>query len=122
MVELFDYEPAREFVAKIFGEAGALQRFRAAPEFFLGEEQDAQVRTTLTEALISAQGAPEAIEVQEAGRQSVRLALERISQRIMKALTLAEANKDAELEAKLKKDYLDCQRRIKEFSTFYDEA
>jgi hypothetical protein len=48
--------------------------------------------------------------------------LERISQRITKALALAEANKDAELEAKLKKEYLDCQRRIKEFSTFYDEA
>jgi DNA primase len=122
MIELFDYEPARDFVARLFGEAGALQRFRAAPELFLGEGQDAQVRTTLMEALLSASAAPELVEVQEAGRQSARLALERISQRITKALALAEANKDAELEAKLKKEYLDCQRRIKEFSTFYDEA
>ncbi len=122
MIELFDYEPARSFVAQIFGEAGALQRFREAPELFLGNSQDGQVRTTLMEALLSQHAAPELIEVREAGRQSARLALERISQRIMKALSLAEASKDAELEAKLKKDYLDCQRRIKEFSTFYDEA
>jgi DNA primase len=122
MVELFDYEPARAFVGQLFGDAGALQRFREAPELFLGEGQDAQVRTTLMEALLSQHAAPELVEVKEAGRQSARWALERISQRIMKALGLAEASKDAELEAKLKKEYLDCQRRIKEFSTFYDEA
>lgn len=46
----------------------------------------------------------------------------RFSQHLKQALVAAEAKKDAELQAQLLKDYLDVQRRMKEFSPSYDEA
>lgn len=46
----------------------------------------------------------------------------RISQKLKQDLANAEANKDAVLQEKLMKDYLDVQRKMKEFSAFYDEA
>ena len=46
----------------------------------------------------------------------------RFSQRIKTALAEAEAKKDAGLHSKLMKEYLDVQRKMKEFNSFYDEA
>ncbi len=51
----------------------------------------------------------------------MKRALEQISQRLIKRISEAEAFRNADLEANLKKEYLDVQRRLKEFNNFYDE-
>ncbi|MEK6705528.1 MAG: DNA primase [Bdellovibrionota bacterium] len=45
----------------------------------------------------------------------------RFSHQIKADITKAEANKDAQLEVSLKKEYLDVQRKIKEFNSSYDK-
>ncbi|MBC7386139.1 MAG: DNA primase [Cryobacterium sp.] len=46
----------------------------------------------------------------------------RFSQELKRKIRDAELKKDAELRERLAKEYLDVQRRIKEFGTFYDEV
>jgi hypothetical protein len=83
---------------------------------------DPQVRSTLTEAWV----AQEALFERDDFKISLDKALGRLwarfSQRIKMALADAEAKQDAGLQDQLKKEYLDVQRRIKEFISFYDEA
>lgn len=120
--DLFDYPPARDFVTSLTTEPGVIERFRAAPEQILAGDLDAQVRSIITEALVSQDAPVQESEVKLAlGHRSVR-ALEHFSQRIQTAIAAAEAKKDAELESSLKKEYLDVRRKMKEFSSFYDEA
>jgi hypothetical protein len=45
----------------------------------------------------------------------------RFSQRIKRMLTEAEFNKDIRLQDQLMKDYLDVQRKMKDFSSLYDQ-
>jgi DNA primase len=127
--DLFDYIPVRSFMETLFKEPGAFERFRADPKAILetgfGSQEgplDAQVRSTITEALISPDAPFEPEEIKMALDRAVGRALERISQRLHSAIADAEAKKDAGLEAQLKKEYLDVQRKLKEFNTFYDEA
>lgn len=120
--DLFDYFPAREFVRSLIQEPGVFERFRAAPEMFLQDDLDPQVRSTITEALIATTLPFEESEVRSAMVASGKRALERISQALRVSLAEAEAKKDEGLEARLKKEYLDLQRKLKEFTAFYDQA
>jgi DNA primase len=120
--ELFDYPPAREWVARLVLEPGYFERFRASPGEVLSPEMDSQLRVVLTEACMAKTAPLESSEVRHALGRAVLRSLERFSQSIQAAIAEAEAKKDAGLEAKCKQEYLDVQRRIKEFSSFYDEA
>lgn len=120
--DLFDYSPAREWVDRLFTEPGVLEAFRATPENFLGEGMDAQVRSTLMEALIAPEAPFEESELKLALDRSLSQAWARFSQHIKSALGAAEAKQDAELQSKLMKEYLDVQRKMKEFNCFYDEG
>lgn len=127
--ELFDYLPVRDWVAALIGEPGGMERFRVAPETYLEQVNDPQVRSFITEALIgggeetTAEGSSNRLfEIREAAAHSVHRSWARFSQALLRALSEAEANKDAGLHAQLMKQYLDVQRRIKEFNNFYDEA
>jgi hypothetical protein len=43
------------------------------------------------------------------------------SQRIKRGISVAESNKDIHLQLQLMKDYLDVQRKMKDFNSFYDQ-
>lgn len=60
-------------------------------------------------------------QLENAVRSRVARAWARFSQQVAQALNQAEASKDSALQAKLMQDYLDVQRRMKEFTGFYDE-
>ena len=120
--DLFDYSPAREWVDRLFSEPGVLEAFRATPENFLGDSLDAQVRSTLMEALMAAEAPFEESELKLALDRSLSQAWARFSQHIKSALGAAEAKQDAELQSQLMKEYLDVQRKMKEFNCFYDEG
>lgn len=134
--DLFEHPGAREFVYRLTIPDTTAEKGGAAPgrprdlsgrvSRLLDERDwDSQVRTTLTEAMFADRGAEGQSQVEDykaATERSVQRALARFSQRIKQALSEAEAKKDAELQDKLMKEYLDVQRKMKEFSSFYDEA
>ncbi len=120
--ELFDYLPAREFITMLLNSPGVIERFRAAPETVLNEELDPQVRSILTEALVSSEPMVERDDFRVTLDRGLAKVWARFSHRITAALADAEAKKDAELHSKWMKEYLDVQRKIKEFNSFYDEA
>ena len=122
LADLFDYGPAREFVTQLTTQPGELERFRAAPELVLNGELDTQVRSTLTEALVSQDAGFETEDFRLTLDRAMSKIWARFSQRIKVALADAEAKKDAELQTQLMKEYLDVQRKMKEFNCFYDEA
>ncbi len=120
--DLFDSPPARHFAAQLCSEPGGLENFRANPASLFGLEVDEQVRSIVTEASMKDELPVEESEVRFALDRGVARAWACFSQQIKKALADAEAKKDAGLQSKLMKEYLDVQRKMKEFSSFYDEA
>lgn len=130
--DLFDYTFARAFVAQNLDTPDqalhTLKTANEAPDLLLGQVEDTQVRSILTEALMG-QG-PVGVQNDEDRTQAVKQALRkrafkvwaRFSHALKQALADAEAKKDAELRQKLMQEYLDVQRRMKEFNSFYDEA
>jgi hypothetical protein len=84
-------------------------------------ELDSQVRSILMEASVSGEKISED-DVKGAIHRGIRRLWARFSQLIKAAMQDAEAKKDAGLHAQLSKEYLDVERKMKEFISFYDEA
>jgi hypothetical protein len=122
LADLFDYVPARELVQK----AERLQEGEGPihlSQTLLSEaELDSQVRSTLTEAWVGGETPFAVRDFQVALDRAIARLWARFSQRIKTALAEAEAKQDAGLHSKLMKEYLDVQRKMKEFNSFYDEA
>ena len=120
------------FLARFLVEGDLPEGFSVPQTAANDEDVDLQVRSILTEAWISGptkahsteaggDGDPESELRGALNRGNARL-WARFSQRIKLALQDAEAKKDAGLHARLSKEYLDVQRKMKEFISFYDEA
>jgi len=120
--ELFEHPAARQWVERVSAEPAALANFRQAPDTLISEVQSRQVLTTITEALMAQESPHGAEDFQRAVKRQIGRAWARFSQHVKKALGVAEASQDAELQAKLMQEYIDVQRKIKEFTSFYDEA
>lgn len=128
LTDLFDSPAARELLERLAHEAGFLERFRQAPAQVLESIDDRQVRSILTEIWTR----PSEARAEEFGLETEGLALAivqrlkaiwaRFSHVVLTELRRAEAAKDAESHDKWLKEYLDVQRKMKEFVSFYDEA
>jgi DNA primase len=144
IADLFDYVPARVFLARLL-EQGALsagftqdlQSLVAMPDAetadVAGTEIDPQVRSIVMEAAVrggsaglpgdgNGEGGGLLADVKGAVHRGIRRLWARFSQQIKAAMQEAEAKKDAGLHARLSKEYLDVERKMKEFISFYDEA
>jgi DNA primase len=119
--DLFDYGPARAFVATILNRPELLEKLRSVPESLFDGGLDMQVRAILTEVLVSADPPMSLNQFRGALYKSLEKNWARFSQYIKAAITDAELKKDAGLQTQLMKEYLDVQRKMKEFSSFYDE-
>ena len=95
---------------------------RLVQETLTQVDLDPQVRSTLTEAWVGGESPFDVRDFQVALDRALSKLWARFSQRIKTALAEAEAKKDAGLHSKLMKEYLDVQRKMKEFNSFYDEA
>lgn len=88
-------------------------------------EFDRQIRTLLSESLFGGDAPKSAPFTEGEFRIAVQRGLShswaRFSQELKGRLRDAELKKDADLHARLMQEYLDVQRRMKEFGTFYDE-
>ncbi len=132
LADLFDYFPARAFLARLLIDSDLPESFSLSQESVGGEETDPQVRSILMEAWVSGPTQPRGIsdgpdrdpesELSGALHRGMARLWARFSQRIRADLQDAEAKKDAGLAERLSKEYLDVQRKMKEFITFYDEA
>jgi hypothetical protein len=122
LADLFDHLPAREFIRSLLQDPAGLERLREAPEAAIPGDLDTQVRSTLTEALVSEKLPFQIDEFRLSTERGQARSWARFSQLIKAALEDAEAKKDAQLQAKLMQEYLDVQRKMKEFTSFYDEA
>jgi DNA primase len=120
--DLFEYLPAKEFVALLLSKPGYLEQLRNVPESLFHPDLDFQVRSTLTEALLASEPPVSSEDFRGALFRCMAKVWARFSQRIKKALAEAEAKKDSDLQVQLMKEYLDVQRKMKEFNCFYDEA
>jgi DNA primase len=120
--ELFEHPSARQWVEQVASDPANLARLREAPETLISGISSRQVLTTITEALVASEPLQTQEEFQRALQSQLKRAWVRFSQHIKKALAAAEASEDAELQAKLMKEIIDVQRKIQEFTSFYDEA
>lgn len=116
--ELFEDEELRKWVEPIQELLGSPRDFTAEHFSLLDEDISSQVRSVLTETLVD--------DAQAVSREDFKMILDRalayawarFSQRIKEALERAEAKKDAGLQSRLMKEYLDVQRKMKEFNSF----
>ncbi|MEN9722124.1 MAG: hypothetical protein RJB38_110 [Pseudomonadota bacterium] len=120
--ELFEHPSTRQWVEKVASDPRQFALLRQAPETLLSGIDSRQVLTTITEALVANEPPHLMADFQRALKRQLGRAWVRFSQHIKQALGSAEASQDAELQAKLMQEYVDVQRKIKEFTSFYDEA
>ncbi|MCM2276526.1 MAG: DNA primase [Oligoflexia bacterium] len=133
IADLFDYPLARELVSEILLnskelDSDPLKALPAGAQSVLdhaatrGEAaRESSYSPMLTEAMVASQVSFESADLKRAIGRGTGRCWARFSQRIKEALAAAEAKKDAELQQKLMKEYLDVQRKMKEFTSFYDE-
>lgn len=126
--DLFEHPGIRELTQRLATEPGFLELFRTNPPVALERVEDQQVRSILTESWVgksdraSEAGGLDGESFSVAIQQRLRWAWARFSHEVGRELGRAEAAKDAELQAKWMKEYLDVQRKMKELGSFYDEA
>lgn len=99
-----------------------LARLKEFPESLLEGVEDLQVRSIISEALVQQKNELAKEQVDKALKQRISLVWARFSQRLRQALSEAETKNDTGLHAQLMKDYLDVQKKMKEFNSFYDKA
>ena len=117
--DLFDTPIAQEFVKMATITPGYLEKLRQVPDQAL--DVDPQIQRLLVEAQMTEPPAVQIEKVQPALLQAIRRVWARFSQRMKIELVKAEAAKDVLLQEKLSKEYLDVQRKMKEFNGFYDK-
>jgi DNA primase len=125
LADLFDYAPAQELVRRAMQSSDfqdGAGPIGLSQSLLTESDLDSQVRSTLTEAWVGGETPFAVRDFQVALDRSIARLWARFSQRIKTALAEAEAKKDAGLHSKLMKEYLDVQRKMKEFNSFYDEA
>ncbi len=127
LTELIEYEPAKRWISPFLVDSDGFYALNQTPQVLIGKDLDEKLRILLTETLLeqhsSAEGSSEGVgEFQMAISRAISKIWARFSQQIKKAISGAEVARDSQLQAKLMKEYLDVQRKMKEFSSFYDEA
>ncbi len=122
LADLFDYGPAQELVRQAGRSEDEKGGIRLSQSLLTEASLDSQVRSILTEAWVGGETPFAVRDFQVALDRAIVRLWARFSQRIKTALAEAEAKKDAGLHSQLMKEYLDVQRKMKEFNSFYDEA
>ncbi len=108
---LLEYPPAREWISKYASDLKLVD----------WNDSDDQIRTVMTGSMVSEVPLVQLEQFKEAVFKSIAKKWARFSQQVSRQIVQAEAKNDAVLQAKLMKDYLDVQRKMKEFNSFYDE-
>ena len=128
---LMEYLPAREWLDSLFegiealSPEGSLKLIRLNAEASLFELSDSVLKAFLTETFFAENSAAMGFDMKDYQRaltQRFKKIWARFSQQIKRAVAHAESQQDVERYTSLMKEYLDVQRKMKEFINFYDEA
>ena len=111
LASLLEYPPASEWLRKHGADLKNLD----------WSESDDQIRSVMTGVMVSEGASIQLEQFKEVVFKSLAKKWARFSQQIKRQIDQSEAKNDAGLQAKLMKDYLDVQRKMKEFNSFYDE-
>jgi len=133
--EALHYLPREKTLASAFEneEAGRLVEAivlrKESPEDWLSRLEDPRLREVVSASLVESdekRASPDSAfyeaDYRIAVQRSLSFAWARFSHELIERLRIAELNKDADLHSQLLQEYLDVQRRMKEFGTFYDES
>lgn len=120
LVDLFDMPALQEQLIELGLKHSSNRNSEKFSRWNLDYPWHAQIRSTLIEAEMGTLKIPELEQTHREIRRRLTRVWARFSQALRSALDKAELNKDTDLELKLKKDYLDVQRRMKEFKNLYD--
>ncbi len=116
---LLEYSPACEWVS--LHQSDLEVDGRVGVRSIDWSEADDQIRSVITGVMVLEEHLVQLEQFKEAVFKSIAKKWARFSQLIRRQIVQAEAKNDAALQAKLMKDYLDVQRKMKEFNSFYDE-
>ncbi|MFZ9596444.1 MAG: DNA primase [Bdellovibrionia bacterium] len=122
IAEIFEYPPARALFSTFLVDQEVLERLLHSPASLIQEDWDLQIRTTLTAFFLADQKPFSLEDFKSVVYRRIGRIWARFSQQIRKAIADAEISKDIEYQAGLMKEYLDVQRKMKDFICFYDEA
>ncbi len=118
--ELFEAPSARQWIRsflKFFENGEGLEDFLIHLEGL-----DEVLKSVVTGAALQPFTEKEKEVFQGALSKAISQVWARFSQQIKREISTATLGKDKDLQAKLMKEYLDVQRKMKDFSSFYDEA
>jgi hypothetical protein len=124
---LFDYVPAQKFIEMILSQSQEPEIFEAAPEKLLSPEMDPQLQSLITESFLTPSNTSSTshenftLLFKEALQKNLIKTWMQFSLEIKTALKQAESKRDSASQLGLMKEYLDVQRKMKDFSNFYDE-
>jgi hypothetical protein len=127
--ELADHPATRELIDAVV-ERGVATENLINPDTSVGLPSsialEPRIRNLISEALVGDDEKGRAPftegEFRIAVQRGLRDVWARFSQELESRLRDAELKKDANLQAQLSQEFLDVQRRMKEFATFYDEV
>jgi predicted flavoprotein YhiN len=119
---LFEHPAAKAWIVGWVAKVGGIEQLRSAAAVSLDQIEDAQVRSIVTEEAQAQNTTIDQTDLKNLLDRRLAKVWARFSQQIKAQIADAEAKQDAGLEKKLKQEYLDVQRKMKEFISFYDEA
>ncbi len=124
--DLADHAGVRKVIEALVDQGISPESFLESIGSMESDEFDRKIRTLLSESLLGGENPKSAPFTEGEFRMAVQRGLShswaRFSQELKGRLRDAELKKDADLHSRLMQEYLDVQRRMKEFGTFYDEA
>lgn len=129
LVDLLNCVPAQDFLSLFLKKSGNLKDLQSPAaisleflnEALLVETLDPQVRSIVTEVLLAGSPPLSLDDFRGALTKRVGEKWAHFSQQIKRAINQPEVKTDLGLQARLMKEYLDVQRKMKEFSSFYDD-
>lgn len=120
--ELWTWDAARTWIKEIFLPTEAWAEWQANTREHLEKIQDPELKAVLNRALMTEFSENRKSEWKKALEWRIARIWARFSHEIKQELNRVESGKDSNLQEKLLQEYLDVQRKIDEFKSFYDEA
>jgi len=118
--ELWESYPLQEFIASLLAQPERLQSFQETPEAFVQAELESEIQTLLTESLVS-DTTIKLATFREALKYSLKKKWLSYAKKIKMNLDLQLIRNNPQAENKNLKEYLDVQKKMKQFISFYDE-
>jgi DNA primase len=119
---LFEHPHLKDWVKKMVSTPGFPDDFHDISTSLVGPGIIPQLRSIIAQCLLRKQPVASADEVQRALGKANLKSWARFSQNLRAAINEAERQSDREQQIRLMQEYLDVQRKMKEFKAFHEEV